>query len=56
MEEVVNFWKEASPGFLKSGPSGKQSKQGLLNRDLKRGERFVLLGPSHGEEGRELRG
>lgn len=42
LEEVVGYWKEARLDFLRSGRSGRLSKQGSLNRDPRRGE-FVLL-------------
>lgn len=51
---MVDCWKEDPPGFKRSGLTGRLGTQGSLNRDLKRGEGFVLPGPKHSEGMREL--
>lgn len=44
--------EEGPPGFIRSGLSGRLSKQGSLNRHLKR-EECALHGLRHREGGRE---
>lgn len=54
LEEVVGYWKEAPPGFIRSGLTRRLGMHRSLNRDLKRGEGFALPGPKHSEGMREL--